>query len=50
MQSPFKNAGTVYQIMHMEKTVAEISDTGKARIISALPGFCRWTGNTRKKY
>lgn len=34
MQSPFKNAGTVYQIMHMEKTVAEISDTGKARIIS----------------
>ena len=34
MQNPFKNAGTVYQIMHMEKTVAEISDTGKARIIS----------------
>lgn len=34
MQSPFKNTGTVYQIMHMEKTVAEISDTGKARIIS----------------
>lgn len=34
MQSPFKNSGTVYQIMHMEKTVAEISDTGKARIIS----------------
>ena len=34
MQSPFKNAGTVYQIMHMEETVAEISDTGKARIIS----------------
>ena len=34
MQNPFKNAGTVYQIMHMEETVAEISDTGKARIIS----------------
>ena len=34
MQSPFKNAGIVYQIMHMEETVAEISDTGKARIIS----------------
>ena len=34
MQNPFKNTGTVYQIMHMEKTVAEISDTGKARIIS----------------
>ena len=34
MQSPFKNTGTVYQIMHMEETVAEISDTGKARIIS----------------
>lgn len=28
-----KCADTVYQIMHMEKTVAEISDTGKARII-----------------
>ena len=34
MQNPFKNAGTVYQIMHVEETVAEISDTGKARIIS----------------
>ncbi len=29
-----KRTYTVYQIMHMEKTVAEISDTGEAKIIS----------------
>lgn len=29
-----KSTDTVYQIMHMEKTVAEISDTGEAKIIN----------------
>ena len=29
-----KSTYIVYQIMHMEKTVAEISDTGEAKIIS----------------
>ena len=34
ISSPDKSTGTVYQIMHMEKTVAEISDTGEAKIIN----------------
>lgn len=34
ISSPDKNSDAAYQIMHMEKTVAEISETGEAKIIN----------------
>ena len=34
ISSPDKSTDTAYQIMHMEKTVAEISETGEAKIIN----------------
>ena len=34
ISSPDKNTDAAYQIMHMEKTVAEISETGEAKIIN----------------
>ena len=34
VNSSDKRMNTVYQIMHMEKTVAEMSDTGEAKILN----------------
>ena len=55
-----KGVNKVYQIMHKEKTVAEISSRGEAKvldgiiwiifIIGALRAFCLWTENMRKQY
>ncbi|HJD14253.1 MAG TPA: hypothetical protein IAA03_10785 [Candidatus Ruminococcus avistercoris] len=55
-----KGGNKVYQIMHKEKTVAEISSRGEAKvldgiiwiifIIGALRAFCLWTENMRKQY
>lgn len=55
-----KGGNKVYQIMHKEKTVAEIFSRGEAKvldgiiwiifIIGALRAFCLWTENMRKQY